>query len=251
MASWSKRRRFTYAGILIVLLVAVVGVPSFLLFYKAPTCSDGKRNGEEQGIDCGGACTKLCPDAFLPPSILWTRFEEVAPHLYNVIAYIVNPNQKVMAANTPYRMTLYDSKGIQIAQTSGEVTIPAGRNTLAFQASVSTGIQTPIRAITQFTGIPDWAYDRKPPVTLSVVDQKYTESSTTSSLLVTLANDSQNDLSDVTVYAILKDKDGNTVGFSKTIIDAVPPLSSAVAPFTWAHNHADKVVSIEVLSVAE
>ncbi len=251
MASWSKRRRFTYAAIFLIVIGAAVGVPAFLFFYDAPTCFDGKRNGGEQGTDCGGSCSKLCPNAFLSPSVSWTRFEEVAPHLYNVGAYVVNPNLKVRAARTPYSVTLFDAKGVPIAEAKGSVTIPAGRNTLAFLGAVSTGIQTPFRASMKFTGIPDWAYETKPPLTLAVTDQKYAEGTSTSSLLVTLANTGQRNLTDITVYAILQDKDKNAVGFSKTVIDAIAPQGAAIAPFTWPFSHRGKVVSIEVLPVAE
>jgi len=231
--------------------VLVVGIPSFMLFYKAPTCSDGRKNGSEQGVDCGGSCTKLCPSAFLSPSVSWTRFEEVAPHLYNVAAYVVNPNPKVMAPNTPYLMTLYDATGVPIAEARGTVTIPAGRNTLAFKGSVSTGIQTPSRAIMQFTGIPDWAFDKKPQIALAVFDQRYTESTSSSALSVTLSNQAASEAVDTTVYVVLQDKDQNAIGFSKTVIDSIPSQGMAVAPYTWPFSRNGRVVSIQVLPVAE
>ncbi|MDB5239180.1 MAG: hypothetical protein JWO00_515 [Candidatus Parcubacteria bacterium] len=251
MTSWSKRRRLIYAGIVIFLLIAVVGIPSFLFFYKAPTCFDGRRNGNEQDVDCGGSCSRLCPSAFLSPAVSWTRFEEVAPHIYNVAAYVVNPNSKVRAEGTPYLVTLYDAQAVPIAEVTGTFTIPAGRNTLAFKASVNTGIQTPARASMKFTGVPAWAYDTKPTTGLSVTDQNYIEGSTTSSLIVTLANKGAQNLSGITVYVILQDKDKNAVGFSKTIVDSIPSQGSAIAPFTWPQGHNGKVVSIEVLPVAE
>ncbi len=251
MASWSRRRRFTYAGVFILAVAGLIGVPAFLLFYKAPSCSDGKKNGDEGGVDCGGSCSKLCPSAFLSPAVSWVRFEEVAPHIYNVAAYIVNPNFKVRAANTPYVMTIYDASGAPIAAVPGSVTIPAGRNTLAFKAAISMGSQTPARASLKFTGIPDWAYETTPALTLSVADQKYTESTSSSALTVTLANRGIQSLSDITVYAVLEDKDQNAIGFSKTILDSIPAQGTAVAPFTWPFGRGGRVVSIDVLPVAE
>ena len=38
---------------------------------------------------------------------------------------------------------------------------------------------------------------------------------------------------------------------SKTIVDGIDGLGLVDAPFTWAENHQGKVVSIEVLPVAE
>ncbi len=251
MESWSKRRRFIYAAIFLVLIGAGIGIPSYLFFYKAPTCYDGKKNGNELGIDCGGSCEKLCPSAFLTPGVSWTRFEEVAPHTYNVAAYIVNPNPTVHAVATPFRVTLYDAQAIPVAIANGVVTIPAGRNTLAFAGAVSTGLQTAVRASFQFTGIPDWSYDTRLPLSVAVIDQKYTEGSSTSALQLTLANQGSAQVDNVTVFAILEDKDKNAIDFSKTVIDSIPPQKTALAPFTWPISHHGQAVSIEVLPVAE
>ena len=50
MASWSEKRKFVYASIVISFVVVVIGIPIFLLLYKAPSCFDGKRNGGEKWV---------------------------------------------------------------------------------------------------------------------------------------------------------------------------------------------------------
>ena len=59
MSSWSSERKSVYALIMLVIVLALIGVPSYFLFYTPPSCTDGVKNGTEQGIDCGGSCTKL------------------------------------------------------------------------------------------------------------------------------------------------------------------------------------------------
>ena len=56
MASWSSRRKLAYGSTVILGLVAIIGIPAFLVFYKAPTCFDRVMNGKESGVDCGGSC---------------------------------------------------------------------------------------------------------------------------------------------------------------------------------------------------
>ncbi|MEN9913109.1 MAG: hypothetical protein RLY66_517 [Candidatus Parcubacteria bacterium] len=251
MSSWSKRRRTLYATVIVVFLVGVVLIPAFLIFYKAPTCSDNKRNGSEQGVDCGGSCERLCQSSFLPPSLAWARFEEVAPKLYNIAAYIVNPNTEGEAINAPYHLALYDSRGVLITDTTGIVTLPPHRNTLAYKGAVAVGERIPAKALFEFTSAPVWRKKVDTLKSLIIGDKKYTEDESGSSLLVTLKNPSVYPIERISVYVILYDKDGNALGFSKTVVDEIPAKGEALAPFTWPIDRKGAVISIEVLPVAE
>ena len=58
-------------------------------------------------------------------------------------------------------------------------------------------------------------------------------------------------VTNVSVYAILKDADQNVIGFSKTIVDVIPPESTSVAPFTWPIDRQGAVISIDIRLAAE
>jgi len=251
MSSWSGKRKSIYATIVVVLALVGLWALVFYVFYKPPTCFDGLKNGDEQGVDCGGSCTKLCQTGFLSPYIEWTRFKEIAPGLYNIAAYIVNPNTRGTAKGVAYHIQVLDSQGIPIRDLNDVTGIPPGRNTLVFVGSVKIGPQTPAKAFLEFTSAPDWTLLNDPLATLSVIDKKYIENDTDSSLTVTIANGGALPIDNVTVYAVLKDANGNVLDFSKTLIDRIPANGSALAPFTWPTSHGSAVVSIEVLPVAE
>ena len=251
MASWSSRRKFTYGSTVILALVLIVGLPAFLLLYKAPTCFDGKQNQGEEGIDCGGPCVKLCPSAFLPPEVIWTKSEPVAPGLYNVAAYVVNNNLDGAAYNVPYEMQLFDVEGVLITYKYGAMTIPPHRNTLAFQGSISTQKRIPAKSIITL-GSPQWVSENDQLGNLVIADKKYSEDNDSSSLQVTLQNNAVTPYNNLSVYVVLYDANGNAIDFSKTIIDSVPANGGTiVAPFTWPVSHNGQVVSIEVLPVLE
>ncbi len=251
MASWSRQRKSLYALVVIVVVAAAVGVPGFFYFYKAPTCFDGIRNGTETGVDCGGSCQKLCPSAFLSPIVSWTRFEQVAAGLYNVAAYVVNPNPSVGAADVPYHMALYDNQGTLITDVYGTMTIPPHRNALAFQGSVDVGKRAPAKVAFEFTGTPGWFSATDSLSVLQVMNKDYSESGSGSSLQVSIRNTSANAIGRLSIYAVMYDIDRNEVGFSKTEIDGIAPGATVVAPYTWPENRHGAVVSIEVLPVAE
>ncbi len=251
MASWSKRRRLSYSIVIIFFLLVIIGVPVFYLFYTAPTCSDGTMNGNESGVDCGGSCTKLCASAFLTPQVAWTRFETVAPELYNIATYVVNPNVDGEAKDVPYHVILYDNKGLLITDFNGTVTLPPHRNVLAFRGALPVGKRTPVKALFEFTAIPEWHKINDPLSAISVLTKDYTEDENSASLSVTIKNNSLASISRMSVYVILYDALGNALGFSKTMLDEIQAQGTAIAPFTWPVSRKGKVISIEVLPVVE
>ena len=251
MATWSRNRKITYSSIVIVFLVGVIGLPVFLLTYKAPTCFDGIKNGDEQGLDCGGSCQRLCQSAFLAPNIAWARFEQMAPGLYNIGAYIVNLNTDGEAKNVPYHFVLYDKQGMEIVEKKGTITIPPHRNTIAFQSAVAVDQSIPEKALFEFTSVPVWQKRSDPLSALVIVNKDYSDEANSSSLLVNIKNNNVQDIGKISVATILYDKDGNTIGFSKTNLDGIPANGTAQAPFTWPVSRNNKVISIEVLPVSE
>src|SRR4051812_16297533 len=116
MSLWATQRKLTYISILIAFLLIVIALPSYYFIYQPPSCSDGKQNQSEQGVDCGGPCTVLCPALALDPVVYWARFFPSTPGNYSVASYIENPNLGSYALNVPYTFRGYDSEGVQILE---------------------------------------------------------------------------------------------------------------------------------------
>lgn len=251
MSSWAQRRKSTYATIILILALGAVGIPAFYFFYTPPSCTDGMKNGDEQGVDCGGSCQRLCASAFFVPSVAWSRLQNVAPGLYNVATYIINPNVKAGAVSVPYHVIIYDDQGVQITEYTGKVTLPPGRNTLAFKGAVDMGKRIPAKALFEFTKAPEWKVQNDPLAAVTIGHKEYNEDTSSASLSVPINNTGLNQIGTTDVYAVLYDKDGNALGFSKTILDTIPSYGSTVAPFTWPVSFDHKVITIEVLPVAE
>ena len=47
------KRRLIYGGSVLLVLALIFGTIFWKLLYSAPTCSDGVKNGDEKGVDCG------------------------------------------------------------------------------------------------------------------------------------------------------------------------------------------------------
>lgn len=252
MATWSGRRKFLFGFIFIILAIAAIGVPAFLHFYTPPSCTDKTQNGDELGVDCGGSCTKLCSSSFIQiPGASWVRFREVAPQTYSIAAYIVNPNPRAAVDDVPYKITFYDKDGFDLRTINGTFSLTPGRSIVVFRTGVKITDQKPTRAVIEYPQSPDWYLANDKLINLSITDKRYKEDKNGSYLDVILKNDGNAPLSDLTIYAILKDADSNVIDFSQTIVDRIAPMSSAVAPFTWPASHNGEVISIEVVSVPE
>ncbi len=254
MATWASRRKWSYAGIILAVFALVILLFYFFFFYKAPTCSDGKRNDSEQGVDCGGACKKLCQSSYLGPQFLWggAKFEKVGEGLYNLSAYVVNPNPDGAAINVPYKFNLYDAKGGLIIERKGKSNIPAHRNILFFESLVKTGKDVPIKATIEFLSSPQWFKSSDNLGGLVIVNKKYNEDQDGSNLQVILENKSFQQYNNLTVAAVLYDNENNVIGFSQTKIDTIYAKGGQeTAVFTWPISRQGKVTSIEVLPAME
>ncbi len=252
MSSWSSRRKTLYGGSILIIVLAIAFTIIYSFFYKAPTCSDNTMNGDETGIDCGGSCIKICQSAFLPIQIFWGggKYEQVAPRLYNLASYIVNPNTDVAAMNVPYKFSVYDNKGTLIVEKSGRVSIPPHRNTLAFEPAVNMQERIPAKVTFEFTSEPEWFKSKDSLLGLNILDKNYEEGENSSSLEVTLENKALLPYKDLDVFAVLYDDNKNAIGFSKTKIDEIKANGGReIAPFTWPVDRDNKVVTIEVLPV--
>jgi hypothetical protein len=251
MATWSGKRKLFYSSLLVGVVVFFVAFPILYFSYKAPTCFDGIRNGDEQNIDCGGSCVRLCQSSFLPPRIVWggAKLEKVADGLYNVASLIENKNIAGAAVNVPYKVSLYDDRGVFILEKTGVVTLYAHRNSLAFIPAINTDKRIPVKATFEFTKSPQWFKSSDDLLGLSIIDKKYTEDETGSSLEVTVQNNTLYEYKNILVSVILSDLNGNVIGFSRTIIDSISPKGAReIAPFTWPIGRNGKVASIEVIT---
>ena len=255
MASWATKRKSAYLLIIVVAVLVIIGLPVFKILYKAPSCSDGVRNQGEQDIDCGGPCRTLCQSAFLPSVTLWASATHVTGGLYNLAAYIENPNVNGAAVNVPYQFSVFDTDGILIVQRNGVINIPANRNTLAFVGAVDMGKRVLAKGGVRFQFIqaPLWRRSHDTLTNLYYPTPQYIEDNTSvtqsSSLQVALTNKALTPVDDITVYAILKDINNNAIDFSKTHIDQIPAGATKYAPFTWPISHKGSVVSEEILPV--
>jgi hypothetical protein len=250
MASWSTKRKSGYFFGFIILVALVVGLPSFLTFYKPATCSDSKQNQGERGVDCGGPCSRLCPADYAAPRVKWSYSMKIVPSIYSALAYVENPNQIVEAKSLPYIFKLYDSEGLLVAERSGSTFVPAGQKFAVFEAAIDTGKRVPARTTFEFTSEPTWRPGtifstlRTTSINVDQIGSPKAEANIQNTAV-------DKSFSNITAFIVLYDKDGNRVAFSKTGIDSIGPKEEQTLYFTWPEPFTLPIVKSEVLFVAK
>ena len=234
--TWSGRRKALYtsvAGVLGFMLLIVV----YQTLFSAPAlCTDGKQNGQEQGVDCGGQCSLLCQTQARAPVILWARAFETAPQTYTAAAYIQNNNVGAGARRVAYTFQLFDAENKLVVDRQGVADLPPVPTVPIIEAGINVGFRSVSRAIFSFSEEPVWVKAGALPK-LALSGQRL--ASDASRLEATVSNDSFSDVR-ATVVAVLFDSEGVARAASRSTA-TVPARSLAPIVFTWGQPAQDVV----------
>ncbi len=114
-------------GVLYLLFWAAVFYGVYLAFFQVvPTCFDNKQNQNEEGLDCGGVCAKLCSAGFEPiiVSAGWTFPIDGT----TVLILLQNPNPRFGAPHLAYTFDLKGESGNLLGVYQGETFIYPGES---------------------------------------------------------------------------------------------------------------------------
>lgn len=245
--SWANRRKLIYiSGVLLVFLLVVV-LPLAIHFYKAPTCFDGKQNGTELGVDCGGPCSLLCRAQYAPLNVIWSRFSKVDDGVYNALAYIENPNLNAMAGNLNYVFKLYDKQGILLKERRGQTFVPANKVMAVFEPELQTGNQVPQRVDFSFSSEAVWVKQESAENNLSVTQSTISRDDSAPRLSAVLTSRNINPIKQIEAIAIVYNEAGNTIAFSRTIVDDLQGKESRTINFNWPKPFSESYARTEVV----
>ncbi len=248
--NWATRRKLITVLLLIGVFILIVLLPLFLVFYKAPTCTDGVKNQDEYGVDCGGSCPKICQISYIAPEVKWVRYDYVAPGIYNVGAYIINYNLNSEVKKAGYVFHIYDKEGVEVETRKGSLYIPANRNVIAFEHSIQTS-KKEISKVT-FDFLPNYEWTKTDGSSYKIVkaDESFNVDDSSTSWSVKLKNNEIKEIFNVKVYAILYDINKNVIGLSQSVVDSIWPNDYADVEFTWNSSKKD-VAEKELIVVTQ
>ena len=245
--SWAQRRKLIYISGIIAVFLLVVVLPTVIHFYKSPTCFDGIQNQGELGGDCGGPCNLLCSAQYAPLNVLWSRFSKVDDGVYNVLAYIENPNIDAGANNLNYVFRLYDKDGILLKERYGQTFAPSDKVMAVFEPELQTGFQIPARVEFSFTSQAVWLKQASMETGLSISQSVMSRIDSAPRLTALVSNNTISQIKNIEAIGIVYNADGNTIAFSRTIIDAINGKGAQEVNFNWPKPFTDTYSRADII----
>jgi hypothetical protein len=236
--SWSIRHKLVYSGTTLVIALLVAGGVWYEFFDHAPSCTDGRQNGTETGIDCGGVCTLVCANQAQDPTVLWARAFSGGNNTYSAAAYIKNNNQAGAHA-VHYVFQFFDANSNLVLEKDGVTDIPPIPVVPVVEPAIYVGNRTIARTLFSLADSPQWE-KASPLVPLRVGEQSLAADGSRLDAVIentSLVTDEHN----ATVAAVLFDSQGVALAASKSLVPTIARQSTQHVVFTWPHGVANAV----------
>lgn len=113
-----KRKKMIIALVPIAFFILIICL-IVILVQPAPSCFDNKKNGSEEGIDCGGPCISCGIKYAVPLEVVSSDTLSVMSSTTEVVAKIRNSNADY-GAHFSYQINIINLLGQKISQINGE-----------------------------------------------------------------------------------------------------------------------------------
>ncbi len=233
MALWATKRRLIYGGSFFAFVFVVVGLVFWQLIYQAPTCFDGAKNGDEQGVDCGGSCKNLCTADTLSPVTLWAKTFSISGGVYTAVAYVQNPNVNSKNPKANYKFTVYDEHNNVLLEKTGETSIPKNKKFTIFETGLVIKSKEPRRTEFEFTGFSPWQKDTSIEPVVSLEYSTLINATTSPRIVGKITNTSTVTIPTVELDVLVLDARENVVAASRSFVDNLLKNSTQDFVFTW------------------
>ncbi|HBB56958.1 TPA: hypothetical protein DEW47_03775 [Patescibacteria group bacterium] len=242
--NWAAKRQLFYFLIFFLIIAGIGGL--FAIKITAPTCDDDKQNQNEEGVDCGGSCSKMCLGDIKDLVSIWVRPLKVENGNYDVVAMVENRNLSLVSEAIKYQFKLYDKNNVLVAVKSGQTFAPPGQKFAIFESNIDTGRREPIKAFIEFEKDIKWDINRDDKLSIIVTNKEYNDDRFPK-LSATLANKSIQDAKGVWATAIIYNFNGNAIAVSATRLEVLEAGNSSDVYFTWPYDFEDDVDSVELI----
>lgn len=249
------KRLLVIAGFLT--FFGVIGGLIYIAFIRvAPTCTDGKQNQKEEGIDCGGVCAKRCEPPLQTEQL---ETKEVAwmptgSGMYDALVKVYNPNDIAGASLFTYTVSLKDATGRTLVERRGTSFILPQETKYLVEFQLATTFE-PAQATVVFSDV-TWerfeGYTEKPRI--SVTHQAYgkvTSGPGYGAATGLVMNESPYDFRSILVKVVLRDASGKPIGVNMTEMRTMRSKEQRDFRLVWPTAFPGEVVTSEMVVDAD
>lgn len=229
---WELKRKILYALSFFIIIcgVAVFFARGFL--FPAPTCFDGKQNGFESNIDCGGECARMCQQDVYPLSVVWAKAVKAGKDVYDLVALISNSNIDNASKEIGYTFNVYDANGSLMKTLSASTTAPLdGKFPVMLQGV--TLLAPPANIVATLVDTMHYKVNESPTSpTIKILARRY-EAGQIPRIYVTVANTKRIDIRNLPVRVLLFDNDDNVYAVGQTVVPELLKEGVKEIIITW------------------
>ena len=243
---WAMWRRAQYGGGFLAFWAGVAFIIYAVYFYTPANCFDGVMNGAETGVDCGGACVRICAAEVTPPRLAWAESFEITDGQYNAVAYVENRNTVAATPALDYTFELVQD-GTVIAERSGTTILPPNGVYPIFEGRIFTdNARVPTDTRVTLTPSDLWLPATIGREQFQTRNIELTGAGSQPRLRVLLENQELADAENVEVVATIFNKAGDPLTASQTFIEELSGRTTEEVVFTWPEPIAQTVETCAV-----
>lgn len=229
--NWAIKQKLLTLSTLGFIFVILLTPFIFFIFNEQPSCFDGKQNGVEKGVDCGGGCEFLCEHQVKNITVDFTQYVLTGDRS-DVVAQISNPNKDADAVNVQYVINLYTAGGDLLTQHHDKIAIPHGSSRAIFVPGILGGVHEKARA---FLDIKNAEYQKaaNESVRIKTLNFSWSRLDSQPKLKAVIRGDGVQNLRRIPVIVIVFNSDNEVMAVSQTVVDQVQSRTEKEIVFTW------------------
>ncbi len=235
MSNWASRRKSIYLGVMVLILSTISFAIFWKFWYQAPSCFDKVKNGDENGVDCGGSCSLICDSSVIKPIVKWDpQLFEVLPGVWSALVYVENANLNVDATYAPYTFTIYDKNNKILEERKGATILPKNKTVGIFEGSIRIKDKTkPRRAVFELSDNIVWKKDNKVGKDITVTHSPLLNLASTPRVKANIKNNSTENIKNIELVIAIFDGSDNVIAASRTFVEDLKQNENTNVIFTW------------------
>jgi len=245
MGYYAKRRL-----VILFFFLLIISLISYFIYWKYfkvyPTCFDNIQNQNEEDVDCGGPCKKICTFKAEKVNIDWFRYFEVIDGVYNLAGVVENPNF-YYSLKIKYEIRYLNKEGRVIGIIRDHVKLEPLEKRVLFYPGIRIKGQKIDKVTFNYTNIYDLKQSKPLDKKIIVKTKEITENKDgLTRLKLVIHNSSLVPQSNLLITAVLINEQGNAIDLNQTLVENIDSREDKELFLTWRRKIEDKISRIDV-----